>query len=298
VEDTGSTVTVNGPLAATMADLEIAYRVLAKPNSSDPIAALFTPPEPLHSARPKVIGIYKDWFDRAEPSVHALCTKFVDHCEKSLGYTVVPITIPYCPEGQLAHAMTIVAEMTSRAQAPPFSPSNYLSDLTPSNKILLSMGAYTPARDYLLAQQLRNLLMQHLSFLFKKYPGLIIVTPTTPIPGWEIEHEGDLEHGAFDANKSIRNMEYVWLANFTGLPGISCPVGYVDPKKGEGKVPVGIMGAGEWGGEETLIEFGKEAEAWLGKENAGGGRKLPKNWVDVVTVAKERVDGSVVEGSE
>ncbi|KAA8574820.1 hypothetical protein EYC84_004067 [Monilinia fructicola] len=119
VEDTGSTVTVNGPLASTMADLEVAYRVLAKPNPSDPIAALFTPPKPLQNPRPKVIGIYKDWFDRAEPSVHALCTKFVEHCEQTLGYTVIPITIPYCPEGQLAHAMTILAEMAARAKTRP-----------------------------------------------------------------------------------------------------------------------------------------------------------------------------------
>ncbi|KAF7911336.1 uncharacterized protein EAF01_002843 [Botrytis porri] len=297
VENTGSTVTVNGPLASTMADLEVAYRIMAKPNPSDPVAALFSPPESRRTARPKVIGIYKDWFDRAEPSVHDLCTKFVDHCEKSLGYTVVPITIPYCPEGQLAHAMTILTNMALRAKKFPFSASNWLKDATPSNKILLTMGAYTPARDYLLAQQLRNLLMQHLSFLFKKYPGLIIVTPTTPVPGWEIEHEGDLQHGAFDPNKSLRNMEYVWLANFTGVPGINCPVGYVDPKKGEGKIPVGIMGSAEWGGEEVLIEFGKEAEAWLGKENEGGGRKLPRGWVDVVKAAKEKLDGKLVEGN-
>ncbi|KAM0310288.1 hypothetical protein ACHAO8_008237 [Botrytis cinerea] len=297
VQNTGSTVTVNGPLASTMADLEVAYRIMAKPNPSDPVAALFSPPESLRAARPKVIGIYKDWFDRAEPSVHDLCTKFVDHCEKSLGYTVVPITIPYCPEGQLAHAMTILTNMASRAKNLPFSASNWLKDATPSNKILLTMGAYTPARDYLLAQQLRNLLMQHLSFLFKKYPGLIIVTPTTPIPGWEIEHEGDLQHGAFDPNKSLRNMEYVWLANFTGVPGINCPVGYVDSKKGEGKIPVGIMGSAEWGGEEVLIEFGKEAEVWLGRENEGGGRKLPRGWVDIVKAAKEKAEGKVVEGN-
>lgn len=300
-ENTGSTVTVNGPIAATMADLETAYRVLAKPNPSDPIASLFAPPAPLRKARPKVIGIYKDWFDRAELSVHNLCTKFLDHCENSLGYQVVPITVPYCPEGQLAHAMTILTEMTARAKTHPFSPSNWLQDVTPSNKILLTIGAVTPARDYLLAQQLRNLLMQHLSFLFKKYPGLIIVTPTTPLPGWDIEVEGDLKYGAFDPNKSLRNMEYVWLANFTGLPGISCPVGYVEPKKGEGRVPVGIMGSGEWGGEEGLIEWGREAEAWLGRAEegegevggGGGGRVLPAGWVDVVGVAKKRVGGVV-----
>ncbi|RAL61791.1 hypothetical protein DID88_002854 [Monilinia fructigena] len=279
VEDTGSTVTVNGPLASTMADLEVAYRILAKPNPSDPIASLFTPPEALRNPRPKVIGIYKD------------CIILVIRLFQSQFLTALKVNLPT--------PMTILAELAARAKTRPFSPSNWLQDVNPSNKILLTIGAYTPARDYLLAQQLRNLLMQHLSFLFKKHPGLIIVTPTSPIPGWEIVHEGRLAIWSFsNQNKSVRNMEYVWLANFTGLPAISCPVGYVDPKKGEGKIPVGIMGCGEWGGEETLIEFGKEVEAWLGRENEGGGRKLPKRWIDVVSVAKKSDDVKVVEGSQ
>jgi hypothetical protein len=34
---------------------------------------------------------------------------------------------------------------------------------------------------------------------------------------------------------SLRSMEYVYLANFTGNPAISCPMGYA------GSVPVGLM---------------------------------------------------------
>ncbi|PQE16951.1 n-acylethanolamine amidohydrolase protein [Rutstroemia sp. NJR-2017a BBW] len=289
-QDIGSTVTVNGPLGATMSDVEIAYRIMAQPNPSDPTCASFAPPRPLKSSRPKTLGIYKEWFDRAEPSVRTLCQKFVTYCETSLGYTIVPITIPYCPEAQTAHAMTILAEMATRARTEPSSTSNWLSGFNPANKVLLSVGAQTPTRDYILAQKLRHLIMQHLAFLFQKHPGLIIVTPTTPLPGWEIEHEGDLVHGVTDGNKSIRNMEYVWMANFTGLPGISCPVGYAEEKKGVGRVPVGIMGSAEWGGEEVLIEWGKEAEKWLGEEKEGGGRKIPGNWVDVFGLAGETME--------
>jgi Asp-tRNA(Asn)/Glu-tRNA(Gln) amidotransferase A subunit family amidase len=62
LEDTGSTVSVTGPLAANMSDLEAAYRVMAAPNPSDPNCSLFAPPGTLSDERPKILGIYKDWY--------------------------------------------------------------------------------------------------------------------------------------------------------------------------------------------------------------------------------------------
>jgi Asp-tRNA(Asn)/Glu-tRNA(Gln) amidotransferase A subunit family amidase len=289
LEDTESTVTVTGPLAATMSDLEAAYRTIAVPDPSDPICSLFAPPRisPLPS-RPKVIGIYREWFNRAEPSVTKLCDSVVNYYQTKLGYEVVDITIPYCNEGQLAHALTILAEMAIRARENPAKAPNWLSGLNPANKVLLAIGDQSPTRDYLLAQQLRQMLMQHLAFLYQKYPGLIIVTPTTPMEGWPISSDSDLKYGFTDGNTSIRNMEYVWLANFCGNPAISCPIGYVNPVKGTGKIPVGIMAMGEWGSEEELIEWGKECEVYL-NDVYPGGRQRPSNWEDVVLNAKSHL---------
>ena len=293
LEDTGSTVTVSGPLAATMSDLEAAYRIMAVPDPSDPICSLFTPPGPPPSTRPKILGIYKEWFERADAPVLELCNRTVNYYKEKLGYTIVPITIPYVPEGQLAHAMTILAEMSirSRAHAMSISKPNWLGGLNPANKVLLAVGDQTPARDYMLAQQLRNMLMQHLAFLYQKHPGMVIVTPTTPIAGWPINSEADLKYGFTDGNMSIRNMEYVWLGNFCGNPAISCPVGYVEPKKGKGKLPVGLMGMGDWGSEDALIAWGRDAEMWLNEEYEGG-RQRPGNWVDVVVEANGKMVGS------
>jgi Asp-tRNA(Asn)/Glu-tRNA(Gln) amidotransferase A subunit family amidase len=288
LEDTDSTVTVTGPLAATMSDLEAAYRIMAIPNPADPNSGLFSPPGVALTSRPKVIGIYKEWFNRADPAVLKLCNEVVSYYSTRLGYEVVSIEIPYVPEGQAAHAVTILAEMANRARQNPNFKSNWLSGITPANKILLAVGNQTPARDYLLAQQLRNMQMQHLAFLYQKHPGLIIVTPTTPMAGWPIANEGDLKHGVTDGNTSIRNMEYVWLANFTGNPAISCPIGYVDAVKGQGAIPVGLMAMGEWGSEDALIAWGKEAETWLNEEYPGG-RQRPANWEDVIGNAKGTV---------
>lgn len=261
-----------------MADLEYAYRIMAIPDPHDTLSSAFS--SPISCTIPqteKIIGIYKPYFDFAEPAVLDVCNAALSHFELS-GYNIIDITLPYLPEGQTSHAMTILSEISSKIPD--------LSGLTPANKILISVGKQTPALDFLLAQRMRNLLMQHLAFLFKQHPGLLIVTPTTPNAGWHISGGvADLKHGVSDANMSVKTMTYVWLANFLGCPSITVPVGRVAPKEGNGKVPIGLMAMGEWGGEEELIEWGRVGEEWawgVGEEKVG----KPGNWVDVLELAK------------
>lgn len=256
-----------------MHDLEIAYRTMAAPDPSNPVSAHFAPPGTAYPSRPRVLGICKPWFDRADPAVLNACHAALQHYEAQ-GYTLVDINIPYLAEGQTAHAMTILAEIGSGL-------SHNVTDFSAPNKILLSVGAQTPASDFLLAQKLRNLLMQHLAFLFKKHPGLIIVTATSPKAGWHISGgKGDLDYGVSDANTSMRNMEYVWLANFSGCPALSIPVGSANPVEGQGRIPIGMMGMGEWGREDELIEWGKHGDS------IEGATAKPENWVDVWERAK------------
>ncbi|KAJ4292700.1 hypothetical protein N0V90_009363 [Kalmusia sp. IMI 367209] len=268
-------VVVRGPVASNMVDLEVSYRVLAQPNPSDPVSNQFPPPKPsqgLPSSRSRTLGICRSWFDRADPNVQQACHAALQYLTSELGYKIIDIDLPLLYEGQIAHAMTILAEVTASTKS--------LTGLTPANKILLSVSRATPATDYLLAQKLRHIHMQHLAHLFQEHPGLIIVTPTTPNAGWPIG-DGELSHGMSDGNSQVRNMEYVWLANFTGVPCLQFPVGYIEPVKGKGKIPVGLMGHGEWGTEKELIEFGYDGEAWM-TQGHGGGRVMPKVWVDVL----------------
>ncbi|CAG8950348.1 hypothetical protein HYFRA_00006841 [Hymenoscyphus fraxineus] len=293
IDNTKSTVIVIGPMAGTMTDLEAMYRVMAQPNPSDSTCELFAPPGTPPTSRTKIIGICKPWFARAEPSVLNLCQQAVDYYQNQLGYEVIDIEIPYLAEGQKAHGFTILSELAirARAQNPPnqiHTSTSWLSGLNAANKFLLSVGAQTKAQDYLLAQQLRNLLMQHLAFLYKKYPGMIIVTPTSPMPGWNIKSEGDLKYGSSDGNSTLRGMEYVWLSNFCGTPALSAPIGYVDPipTAGEGNIPVSLMGMGEWGSEDQLCDWGREAEIYLNQVYKGGRRRpVGERWVDALKLA-------------
>ncbi|KAG8533834.1 uncharacterized protein KY384_001575 [Bacidia gigantensis] len=280
---------VAGPMAGSMKDLELGYRIMATPNPNDGVNVLFAPPLPpfplpSFTTNPKVLGICRPWFDAADPAVLTICDDALSHY-RTQGYDMIDISIPYLHEGQLAHAMTILTEAS--AAAPPS-----LSQFSAPNKILLSVARQTPAHDLLLAQKMRDLLMTHLAHLFKQHPGLLIVSPTTPIAGWTIGSEKEVKglgeggYGVSDANTSVRNMTYVWLANFTGCPAISVPVGMAEGVKG--RVPVGLMAMGEWGDEEDLIEWGKVGEDWAWGKDGGMEKPAAERWVDVLALAGAR----------
>lgn len=266
------TVGVLGPMAASIDDLALAYRIMATPApvDQDPSSATFPHPlTTLHSVsskpRVKTIGIVRDWIDRAEPAVRTVFDRALAFYRKK-DYDVIDITIPYLPEGQRAHVLTIMTEIASG-----LTPSQ-ISKLTAPNKVLVSMGMWQiSGQDFLASQRLRNIIMCHLAYLFKEHPGLLILSPSTPMSGWKIGGDADLTRGLSDGKSSVRNMEYVWLANFTGCPAINCPAGYVQDGS---RVPIGLMAMGEWGTEEDLIAFARDGEAILDlPENQLSGRE-------------------------
>lgn len=281
------TCAVNGPIAADIASLAALFEVISVPHptSGFPHPTAFSVPDT--TQRNKVLGIPEDWFADADPAVQTLCRSMINRLVKEHGYETVSIKIPFAPEGQIAHAMTV---LTDGATLLPET-----KNLTYANRLLLALGRTTPSTDYLLAQKLRGLLMKHLAYLWKTHPGMIIVTPTTACAGWKIQTQSELNHGLSDGDKTIRSMLYVWLANFCGLPALTVPAGYVAPEghpeagsvadeKVEGKVPVGLMGTGEWTQEHNLLQFGVDAEA------AGADvRTRPPIWVDVVAKAREEM---------
>lgn len=139
---------VAGPIAACMSDLEICYRVMAQPDKLDKDSKLFAPPKPqaeIGASRTKVIGIYKEWFHRADRPVRVACDACIDFLSSKLGYTVVDVSLPMIHEGQAAHALTIMSEVISGTPA--------VKDLTPANQVLLSVGSRTPAHDFLQARK-------------------------------------------------------------------------------------------------------------------------------------------------
>ncbi|EPE04797.1 glutamyl-trna amidotransferase subunit a [Ophiostoma piceae UAMH 11346] len=292
-----------GPLAGDLRTLATVYSVLGQPHPTSPFPPAPPPAAILDTTKPafpsslttsaspagqKILGIPEAWFDRADPGVRELCRSYINRLVEEHGYQTVSIDIPFLVEGQTAHALTV---LTDAATLLP----NY-GNLQTGNRILLAIGRTTPATDYMLAQKLRAALINHLSHLWTKYPGMVIMTPTTSCAGWPVRNSNESRWGISDGDTTLRTMEYVWLANFCGLPSISFPAGYVVPEGQanagavagpdvQGKVPVGIMATGEWATETDLLRLGLDAE------NISAERFVRSPiWVDVIgnaTKAKE-----------
>lgn len=267
---------------------------MAAPDPAHPASSRFPLPLPPRTPRttPKVMGVFQPWMEDASVPVKRICDAALQVYEAA-GWTIIPISLPYAHLGQLGHTITILSEISASCPS--------LDLLSAPNKILLSVARQTPAPDFLLAQKVRAMLMQHLAHLWQEYPGMVIVSPTSPLPGWRIPDKNDLITGASDANISLRNMEYVWLANFTGCPALSVPVGMMEPRNARfpadptdseaeeplgGRVPIGLMGMAEWGAEDDLFEWGRAAENWAWNEH-GGNLQRGGIWVDVIKAANK-----------
>ncbi|KAI0479432.1 amidase signature domain-containing protein [Xylariaceae sp. FL0804] len=281
-----SSICVIGPMAATVADLTIAYRLMAAPDPDDPVQGSFAPSVPPSPAAKKTIGICPEWFDVSSAAVREATKKAIAYFTDKLGYEAVDISIPYLQQGQWAHGAWALAEAVDKQRSRVADRANHLSQVNHCNQMLLSLGACTSAADMLKYGQLRAMLREHLAFLFRKHPGLLILTPTVPDAGWK-KHPGDEAYGFSDGNHTMRSMMYIWLANSTGCPALSAPVGYVDPEPGsaEGKLPVGLMALGEWGAEEQLLAWAGDVENYLNGAWEGG-RVRPAEWADVVEMAE------------
>ena len=313
---------VVGPIAATISDLELAYRIMATPDPQNPVSINFSqptkPPVEAHTGK-RIIGIYKPWFEDCDQEVKDAANAAVKWLETEAGYEIVDIEIPYLKEGRTAHAITIMTEIGQG-----FCKGD-ASGLTPANKLLVAVSNKTPVRvfppspstasatttdtiltyyfvqkDFNIAQRVRAMLMSHLSSLFATHTdSLIILSPVTPHIGVKIGSESHVAKGGAgisDANTSLKSMQYVFLANFTGCPSISVPVGY-SPTEG---VPIGLMGMAAWGGEEVLLGLGECTERYfegvIGRRK-GGGEEGERGGVYVDVLANESQSGGGGGGS-
>ncbi|EWC48666.1 hypothetical protein DRE_01888 [Drechslerella stenobrocha 248] len=262
---------VTGPMAATLEDLKIAYRVMAAPDPGNTLSSMFPtlrdPSAPLTLVQKKAIGVYWPWFDDCSPAVHQLVLGAVRGLEKR-GYEVVNIPkIPYLSMVRRAHSLSIITDMAA------FLNGDY-SNLSPHNRVLFTIAGLTPAIDIVAVNKIRDMMMSHFAALWEKHPGMILVNPVTPEVGAEIQ-ASHLTYGVSDADSSIKSMKYVSVGNFIGTPGITSIVGYDEATK----MPVSLMGMAEWGKEEDLLGWATEVA-----RASGLVRKKPDNWVDVLSV--------------
>lgn len=257
-----NTLAVCGPMSPSIDDVALAYRIMAQPCPDDPLNGLF--PDSLtrsaiefQETGRRYLGIDQNWVARSDPEVLDMFNAAVEFYTTRHGYEVVNISIPLQAENLKAFSLTILAETMTDIKP------ERVKYLTYPNQIMLNVsGTHGTAQDLIAANRLRSRAMQHLSWLWEQYPGMLILTPTTPTAGWKIRKASDITdgYGASEADMSLKSISYTSFGNWVGAPAISCPVGYA-----VGDVPVGIM--------VCAISFKPKDAANDSRLSANGGQK-------------------------
>lgn len=244
-----STTIVSGALCADAADCRLLDSVLF----GEELRA-GTPP----SLR---IGLIRD--EPAEdvaPAVREACDAAIEDLRQATGGEVREIALPELAAATLA--TVLIANSESLGSITPERLNNLDPELSPLGRGLLKFRVLLPAVATIKSQQLRTLARRTLAKVFEEVD--VIAWPTVPAVAPPLEAPMvELPSGALTADEA--NVRGGALANLTGIPAISVPVG-----SSEG-LPIGLQLQAAWGRDELLLDA---AEAL---EEANGRR-----WVEAV----------------
>ncbi|KAF9915556.1 hypothetical protein BX616_005872 [Lobosporangium transversale] len=295
-------VATSGPMCATMEDLAIVYAIIAGRDVKDPNshfqpavvlpapgdAAIAASSGQLQGLR---IGIYRRWFeDVTHPEISKICYKMLDQLCKDHGAVLVDIEIPELFELNKAHNIAIVGEMISEVYKDR-KKFNY------QTRLELAMMNSLRMQDYVRAQKQRTRNIRFLETLFghkaddqqhqEQYPCLngqqgivdVIVTPTIANLPPRV-NAGAESHGESNYVNNIKGMQYMMMANLTGIPGITAVAGYTKEPYVHSNgdhyspgFPIGIQFMGQWWDEKRLIHIATVCEQVLKT------RQKPKIWL-------------------
>ncbi|MBM4314821.1 MAG: amidase [Deltaproteobacteria bacterium] len=241
-----------GVLAYSAVDAALTYAVIAGPDPRDP-ASLHQPLPALKgwddlNLKGLKLGVYREWFRHAEREVVAACEAMLGEYEK-MGCEVIEIVIPDLEANRIAHGITITSEM---AQAMHATYDAHHREHGLDVRVTLALARQFTATDYVTAQRIRTRMIRHFNDAFRQAD--IILTPATGIAAPGIK-KGALPDGESDLTTTIEIMRFTTVANMTGLPAISFPVGYT--QKG---LPIGLQVIGRAWDEANLLRMALAAE--------------------------------------
>jgi Asp-tRNA(Asn)/Glu-tRNA(Gln) amidotransferase A subunit family amidase len=241
-----------GPLAGTATDMALAYAVISGPDLRDP-NSLHQPLPTLEGwdkldLRGIKLGVYKEWFQHADPEVVAACENMLKRFT-DMGAEIREIVIPDLELNRIAHTVTIVSEMV---QAMSYTYPEHHREHGLDVRLNLALGRAFNAQDYLLAQRARTRIINNFNHALKDVD--MILTPTTAIASPEIK-KGALPDGESDLSTTVEIMRFVTAGNLTGLPAISFPVGYTTKR-----LPIGMQAIGHAWQESLLLRLAVNAE--------------------------------------
>jgi aspartyl-tRNA(Asn)/glutamyl-tRNA(Gln) amidotransferase subunit A len=241
----GSVVHI-GPLGASTQDLARVLEVIA---GADPNDAQTTPQPAMGSldralergVRGLTFGVpAREWGD-ADASIATAGQEAVRTLERE-GAKVVPIEIGMARYAAALGYLAIGVEAFGSLRA---EWRDHAAEMSEDLQISLSVLAHVSAADYADVQRLRTGLRRDVARAFERID--VLALPTLSEPASRVTAE-EMKSGFIDSRAIAAACRFSFLANLTGLPALSCPVG-LDASR----LPIGLQLVGDAWDEATLV---------------------------------------------
>ena len=238
-----STTIVSGPLCADAADC----RLLG--------SALFGEELRAGEARGLRIGVIRDEVSEdVAPAVGEACEAAIEDLRRETGGEVTEIELPELAAATLA--TVLIANSESLGGVTPQRLNRLDPELSPIGRGLLKYRLLLPAAATVKAHQVRAMTRQRLAAVFADVD--VIAWPTVPAVAPPLEAPlVELPSGTLTADQA--NVRGGALANLTGIPAVSVPVG-----SSEG-LPIGLQLQAAWGRDELLLDAAEALERANGR---------------------------------
>ena len=239
-----TTLIVSGPLCADAADC----RLLG--------SALFGEELPAGDAARLRIGVVRDAVSEdVAPEVGEACEAAIEALRAETDGEVREIELPHLDAATLAAILIINGE--SLGGVTPQQLNQLDSEVSPINRGFAKYRMLLPAAAIAQAGRVRTLMRRRLAELFGEID--VIAWPTTPAVAPPLESPlVELPSGTQTADQA--NVRGAALANLTGIPAISLPVGL-----GAGDLPIALQLQAAWGRDELLLDAAEALERANGR---------------------------------
>ncbi|HEY1284686.1 MAG TPA: amidase [Solirubrobacterales bacterium] len=189
------------------------------------------------------------------PEVRSACEDAIDALRKECGGELREISLPELEVGNLAGVLTLNLEALNGIAPARLNGLN--PEISPLNRGILKYRMLLPAAAAVQAGRVRTMIRRRLAALFEEVD--VIAWPTVPATAPPLDAPVvELPSGPISADQA--NVRCGALANLTGIPAISVPVGLSD----EG-LPIGLQLQAAWGRDELLLDAAEALERANGR---------------------------------
>ena len=196
------------------------------------------------------IGVVREpyWNDCTD-GVREACESGLETLRDALGGEIVEVELP--DQELILPAALLVAQSEEAGRLTPANLNALSPQLSVSNRGVLKLRALLPATLTARAFAARTRIRRGVAELFESID--VLAWPTMPAVAPPLQ-DPVVELPSGPASADAANARQGVLANLTGIPGVSVPVGL------DGGLPVGLQLLGAWGADAMLLDAAEALE--------------------------------------